>query len=136
MRWPSNEDDCSPTARRARVRGSSAEPIRTLAVFPGGRELERDLHRLFAGSRIRNEFFRDDAAIWAFLDRAKKQTIEAAIVEHGITTAIHFAPLTSNANSTLSECRSRRPATFLRLRAELETRRQARSLHLSRFDAG
>ena len=51
-------------------------------------------------------------------------------------SGIANAPLKSNANSTLSECRSRRPAAFLRLRAELETRRQARSLHLSRFDAG
>jgi hypothetical protein len=41
-------------------RGASAEPISLLHIVPGSYALESELHRLFATTKIRNEFFIDD----------------------------------------------------------------------------
>src|SRR5262249_36762057 len=58
--------------------GASAEPIQVVATFPGHRDLEQRLHRLFSGSRITNEFLRDDFQIQALIDEAKRTSIIAA----------------------------------------------------------
>jgi hypothetical protein len=42
--------------RLASLKTASAESAQVVAVFPGDRGLEKRLHKLFAGSRIRNEF--------------------------------------------------------------------------------
>jgi Meiotically up-regulated gene 113 len=60
-------------------RGASAEPIRLIGVFPGGQKLETELHRLFAASRITNEFFTTDSVIREFLSIAKRNSFAAAI---------------------------------------------------------
>ena len=43
--------------RLASFRTATLEDIQVLATFPGGRKLEKYLHKLFADCRIRNEFF-------------------------------------------------------------------------------
>jgi hypothetical protein len=44
-------------ARLAAMRTASAEPLRLLGCAPGGRLLERQLHREFADARSRGEWF-------------------------------------------------------------------------------
>jgi hypothetical protein len=67
--------------RIADLQSASVDAWSLRAVFPGGRDLERRLHALFAELRIRNEFFHFDALISSFLDIAEYKSLAVAI-EH------------------------------------------------------
>jgi hypothetical protein len=67
--------------RLADLQRGTLEALSVLATFPGGRDLDRKFHVLFACSKIRNEFFRDDGLISDFLRIAKDRSFTSA-VEH------------------------------------------------------
>lgn len=50
---------CRPELRMAGVQTGSNEQIELLWTVPGGRDLEAAYHRVFAGLRVRGEWFRD-----------------------------------------------------------------------------
>jgi hypothetical protein len=68
------------TERLKTFRGASAEPIYVLRIVPGGRDLERKLHQLFAENRINrnNEFFRYEYPLSEFIWMAKDKDIVTA----------------------------------------------------------
>jgi hypothetical protein len=65
--------------RCADLQCTSPDDISVLTVFPGGKDLERKLHRLFAHLRIRNELFRDDGLIWDFIQAVEYKSLAFAI---------------------------------------------------------
>jgi hypothetical protein len=65
--------------RFADLRRGSSTSLSVLAVFPGDRDFERQLHALFAHLRIRHEFFRSNDLIRSFVDIAKRQSLADAI---------------------------------------------------------
>jgi hypothetical protein len=47
----------NPFKRLALLQTGNSEPLRLAAAFPGTKQTERELHELFAGDRIRGEWF-------------------------------------------------------------------------------
>jgi Meiotically up-regulated gene 113 len=63
--------------RVADLQATTMDNLLMLAVYPGGRALEKRLHKLFADFRVRNEFFHFDYVIWNFLEMAKQSPVNA-----------------------------------------------------------
>jgi hypothetical protein len=60
-------------------RTGTAESITVLLTIPGGRDLERRLHKLFHADRITGtEFFHDQWDICNFIDLTKQKSLDAA----------------------------------------------------------
>lgn len=47
----------NPRKRLALLQTGNDEPLRLVAAIPGTKRLERELHELFAGDRVRGEWF-------------------------------------------------------------------------------
>jgi hypothetical protein len=58
-----------PKSRLSGLQTSHHKPLRFLATMPGGAELERELHGVFAQFRIRGEWFKDCREIRDFINR-------------------------------------------------------------------
>lgn len=56
----------------------TAEPIKLLAMFPGGRSDEARLHRALEESRVRGEFFHLDYRLSDFIGFVRAGDLEAA----------------------------------------------------------
>lgn len=50
----------NPETRVAGLQTGSDEPLRILATIPGGRAVEKELHRRFAALRVKGEWFRPE----------------------------------------------------------------------------
>lgn len=56
-----------PIARATGLRNMSAHPVSLIWIGVGDTELERELHKRFAGSRERGEWFRPDPELREFI---------------------------------------------------------------------
>jgi hypothetical protein len=65
--------------RLAELQRGTPESLFVLGVYPGGRDLERKFHTLFASLKIKNEFFRYDDPLWRFVEIAETHSIAKAI---------------------------------------------------------
>ncbi len=61
------------------LHGGTAESIHVMATFPGDRKGERFLHEMFSNLRIRNEFFRYEHPLSAFLNFAEDYSLKFAL---------------------------------------------------------
>ena len=57
----------NPASRLATLQTSHHKRLRILAARPGGRADEHDLHYLFAGLRLRGEWFRPGSELLAYV---------------------------------------------------------------------
>jgi Meiotically up-regulated gene 113 len=71
------------------LRSASVEEIILLAALPGGQELERYLHDLFADAKINSEFYSTDIVV-RFLANAKRILLETTLQKQDYAALPHW----------------------------------------------